>query len=305
MSRPAAPYSAQDFVLNPRQVGLIARLSLRESLRKRLVAVLLILSALFVGFYLYGVYRMYLDFLGRPGGVDAATGALGSALIPVNFAAIFGMYLASFLGSLMAVLSTVGSISGDVESGVVQSIISRPVSRAELVAGRWLGFSAVNLAYVLLLSLVMLGGVYLITGFMPPAPAQAILLMLLGIALITALTVLGSTMFTTLANGIGVFVLYGVGIAGGILASIGALVDSKTMQLLSRVANTLMPTNELWLGASYYLQHPEFNNAMKLSPLPLPTISSTPISGGMVLWGISLTLLSVLAAIWNFSRRDL
>ncbi|MDO4262911.1 MAG: ABC transporter permease [Deinococcus sp.] len=298
-------FKASDLTVQPHKVLLIAQLSLKESLRKRLVAVLLILTALFVGFYLYGVYRLHLDFLDRPGGIDPSTGELGSALIPVNFAAIFGMYLVSFLGSLMAVLSTVGSVSADVESGVVQSVISRPVSRAELVLGRWLGFSAVNLSYVLLVSAVMLGGVYLITGFLPPSALPATGLMLLGIALITALTVLGSTLFTTLANGIGVFVLYGVGIAGGILNSIGTLVNSPTMLTLSRVANTLMPTNELWLGASYYLQHPDFNATMKLSPLPLPTVSSDPISSGMVLWGAAMTVLAVLAAMWHFGRRDL
>ncbi|ADY26828.1 hypothetical protein Deipr_1694 [Deinococcus proteolyticus MRP] len=303
---PESPMSKlSDFNLDPRRVGLMAGLSLRESLRKRLVAVLLILTSLFVGFYLYGIHRMYLDFLDRPGGLDPVTGELGSALIPVNFAAMFGMYLVTFLGSLMAVLSTVGSVSADVESGVVQSIISRPVSRAELVAGRWLGFSAVNVAYVLLVSLVMLGGVYLITGFVPPNPAAAIALMLLSILLITALTVLGSTLFTTLANGIGVFVLYGVGMAGGILNAIGTLVNSPVMQTLSRVANTLMPTNELWLGASYHLQHPEVNAGLKLSPFPNPFFGSEAISPGTLLWAAALTVLAVLAAIWNFNRRDL
>ncbi|GHF93048.1 ABC transporter permease [Deinococcus piscis] len=294
-----------DFNLNPRRVGLMASLSLRESLRKRLVAVLLILTALFVGFYLYGIYRMYLDFLDRPGGLDPVTGELGSALIPVNFAAMFGMYLVTFLGSLMAVLSTVGSVSADVESGVVQSVISRPVSRAELVAGRWLGFSIVNAAYVLLVSAVMLGGVYLITGFMPPNPLAAIALIVLSILLTTALTVLGSTLFTTLANGIGVFVLYGVGMAGGFLNAIGTLVNSPVMQTLSRAANTLMPTNELWLGASYHLQHPEVNAGLKLSPVPNPLFGSDPVSPAMLLWSICLTVLAVLAAMWHFSRRDL
>ncbi|WP_261664505.1 ABC transporter permease [Deinococcus sp. Marseille-Q6407] len=294
-----------EFNLNPRRVQLIANLSLRESLRKRLVAVLLILTSLFVGFYLYGIHRMYLDFLDRPGGLDPVTGQLGSALLPINFATMFGMYLVTFLGSLMAVLSTVGSVSGDVESGVVQSIISRPVSRAELVAGRWLGFSVVNVLYVLLVSAAMLGGIYLLTGFVPPHPLMAIGLMLLSIVLITGLTVLGSTLFTTLANGIGVFVLYGVGMAGGILNSIGTLVNSPIMLTLSRIANTLMPTNELWLGASYYLQDPEVNAGLKLSPVPNPFFGSDPMNTGMLLWAIALTVLAVLAAMWNFSRRDL
>lgn len=298
-------FNPNDFNLNPRRVQLMASLSLRESLRKRLVAVLLVLTALFVGFYLYGIHRMYLDFVARPGGLDPVTGELGSALVPVSLAATFGMHLVTFLGSLMAVLSTVGSVSADVESGVVQSVVARPVSRAELVAGRWLGFSAVNVGYVLLVSVVMLGGVYLITGFLPPNPAVGIALMLLSILLITALTVLGSTLFTTLANGIGVFILYGVGIAGGILNSLGAFVNSPVMQTLSRVANTLMPTNELWLGASYYLQDPEVSALLQLSPMPTPFFSSEPMSAGMLLWAIGLTVLAVLGAMWNFSRRDL
>ncbi|MGI8748683.1 MAG: ABC transporter permease, partial [Deinococcus sp.] len=41
-----------------RNVLLIAELGLREALRKRLVLLLLVLTALFVGFYLYGILRL-------------------------------------------------------------------------------------------------------------------------------------------------------------------------------------------------------------------------------------------------------
>ena len=132
-----------------RNVLLIAELSLREATRKRLVSVLLVLSALFLGFFLFGVYRLELTLDQRAidAGLDGRS-PTGAANLPVMFSALFGMYLVYFLGSLMGVLSTVGAVSGDIENGVMQSVIARPVSRAQLVAGRWLGFTAVNVAYV-------------------------------------------------------------------------------------------------------------------------------------------------------------
>ncbi|GAA5534912.1 ABC transporter permease [Deinococcus metallilatus] len=289
-----------------RNALLIAELSLREAVRKRLVVVLLLLTAAFLGFYLYGVLRLEqtLDQRALDAGLDGRS-VTGAANLPVMYAAMFGMYLVFFLGSLMAVLSTVGAVSGDVESGVMQSVIARPISRAQLVLGRWLGFTVVNVLYVALVSAALLGGIFLITGFLPPAPVPAAALILLAITLITALTVLGSTLFTTLANGIGVFVLYGAGFAGGILATIGTFADSPTLTTLGRVANTLMPTNALWLGASYHLQPDVLRQLGEMTRGANPFFASTPVAPGLVVWAAVYALVAVLVAMWQFSRRDL
>lgn len=284
---------------------LIAELSLREALRKKLVSVLLILTALFIGFYLFGIYKMEvrLDSRAAEAGIDRSPG--GSGNVPVMFATMFGMYLVYFLGALMAVLSTVSSVSGDIENGVMQSVIARPVSRAGLVLGRWLGFAAVNVGYVTLLSVTLLGGVRLITGYSPPETLPAALLILLAVTLLTALTVLGSTLFTTLANGIGVFVLYGLGFTGGILSAIGSLSDTPTLTTLGKLANTLMPTNALWLGASYHLQPAIMRQMSDVSRGTNPFFASEPIAAWLIVWAAVLTGLAVLAGMWRFSRRDL
>lgn len=285
---------------------LIAELSLREAVRKRLVSVLLLLTALFIGFYLYGIYRLELNLDARAAeaGLDGRS-TTGASNLPVIYSAMFGMYLVYFLGSLMAVLSTVSAVSGDIENGVMQSVIARPVSRAGLVLGRWLGFTVVNVGYVLLLSVALLGGVYAITGYLPPNAAPAVGLILLGVALLTSLTVLGSTLFTTLANGIGVFVLYGVGFTGGILSSIGTFADTPTLTTLGKAANAVMPTNALWLGASYYLQPPILQQFNEMSRGANPFFATTPMQTGLLVWAVIMTVLAVLAAMWRFSRRDL
>ena len=120
-----------------RNALLIAELSLREAVRKRLVSVLLLLTALFLGFYLYGIVRLEgtLDQRSLEAGLDGRS-LNGASNLPVIYSAMFGMYLVYFLGSLMAVLSTVGAVSGDIENGVMQSVIARPISRAQLVLGR-------------------------------------------------------------------------------------------------------------------------------------------------------------------------
>lgn len=286
---------------------LIAELSLREAARKRLVAVLLLLTAAFLGFYLYGVVRLEqtLDQRAIDAGLEGGRSVNGAANLPVMYTAIFGMYLVYFLGALMAVLSTVGAVSGDIESGVMQSVIARPISRPALVLGRWLGFTAVNVSYVALLSAALLGGIRLITGFLPPDPLPAVALVLLAITLVTALTVLGSTLFTTLANGIGVFVLYSVGFAGGILSTIGSFADSPTLTVLGRLANALMPTNALWLGASYHLQPEVLRQLGEVARGANPFFASSPIPAGLIVWAAALTLLAVGLAMWRFRRRDL
>ncbi|WP_216325895.1 ABC transporter permease [Deinococcus aestuarii] len=289
-----------------RNALLIAELSLREAVRKRLVIVLLLLTAAFVGFYLYGIVRLEqtLDQRAFELGLDGRS-VYGAANAPVMYATLFGMYLVFFLGSLMAVLSTVGAVSGDVESGVMQSVIARPITRAQLVFGRWVGFTLVNVGYVALISGALLWGIRLITGFVPPAPLPAVGLILLAIALITALTVLGSTLFTTLANGIGVFVLYGVGFAGGILGTIGSFADSPTLTSLGRLANTLMPTNSLWLGASYHLQPEVLRQLGQAARGANPFFGSEPLAPGLIVWACALAVLAVAAGMWHFSRRDL
>ncbi|MBZ9714175.1 ABC transporter permease [Deinococcus multiflagellatus] len=289
-----------------RNALLIAELSLREAARKRLVAVLLLLTAAFLGFFLYGVYRLELTLDERAvaAGLDGRS-ITGASNLPVMYSAMFGMYLVYFLGSLMAVLSTVGAVSGDIENGVMQSVLARPVSRAQLVLGRWLGFAAVNVAYVALLSAGLLGGVYLLTGYLPPETLPAVALLLLAVTLLTALTVLGSTLFTTLANGIGVFVLYGVGFTGGILSFIGTFADTPTLLTLGRVANVIMPTNALWLGASYHLQPQVARDLGEVTRGANPFFGTAPADPALVAWAAVLSALAVAAAMWRFSRRDL
>lgn len=288
-----------------REIWLITRLSLQEARRKKLLALLFVLTALFVAFYLYGVYRLQLNLADRAAEAGLSGERRGLGALPIVMSSMFGLYLTYFLSSLLSVLSTVAAVSGDLETGVMQSIIARPVSRGQLVLGRWLGFTLVNSVYMLLLAAAILLGVYAITGYLPPEPFTALAYILLAIVLISTLTVLGSTLFATLANGIAVFVLYGLGTAGGILTALGGLASSPTMLTLGRAANVLMPTNALWLGASYHLQPESTLQIFRMGRVPAIVFATEPLPLGLLLWAVAYALGALLLAVWNFSRRDL
>lgn len=286
-----------------RSAMLIAGLSIKEATRKRLVSVLLILGGLFLGFYLFGIYKLEitLDARSAEAGIEDRQ-VTGVGNLPVIYANMFGMYLVYFLGSLMSVLATVGAISQDLETGVMQSMMARPLSRSGFVLGRWLGFSLVNLGYVGLMVAGLVGGMWFLSGYVAPELWTSLGLMSMAMLVLTSLTILGSTLFTTLANGIGVFVLYGVGFSGGILTLIGKLSNAPTLVTFGQIANVVMPTNALWLSAGYHLK-PRLLRDTGIK-IPDPIFGSAPAPSWLVPWAVALCVLALVGAIWRMKRRD-
>ncbi|WP_027480583.1 ABC transporter permease [Deinococcus pimensis] len=291
-----------------RNVLLVAELALREAVRRRLVLALLGLTVIFLGFYLYGVHLLQVRLAERAAdiGLDRP---LRSATFSYAFATLFGLYLVNFLGGLMAVLSSVGAVSGEVESGTIQSIAYKPVSRSQIVAGKWLGFAVVTVSYVVVLATGLLVGVRLITGFLPPDPVPAVALMALSVLVLLTLTILGGTFFTTLANGIGVFLLYGLGFAGGILSSVGAATDTPLLVRLGSVASYVMPSDSLWKGASYFLQPRTLIDLQRLREDAdgggNPFVGTTPPDPTFLVWTGAYVLVTLALALLIFRRRDL
>lgn len=292
-----------------RNILLVAELALREAVRRRLVLALVALTLIFLGFYLYGVHLLQARLAERASdlGFDRP---LRSANVTYAFATLFGLYLVNFLGGLMAVLSSVGAISGEVETGTIQTMAYKPVSRAQIVTGKWLGFAVINVLYVTLLSVGLVLGVRLLTGFTPPSPIPAVALINFTVLLLLTLTILGGTFFTTLANGIGVFLLYGLGFAGGILSSIGGSTDTPLLVRLGTWSTYVMPADALWKGASYYLQPQQLLDFQRYADNAgagggNPFLGTQPPSTTLLIWAGVYVVLALILALFIFRRRDL
>ncbi len=108
----------------------IAAYALRESTRRRVFAVVLVLTLAFLGLYAVGTEASF-DAVGDVGeGVPVEDEVLaGSTLLGL------AMFATMFLGCVLAVFLTLGAVRGDAERGLLQPLVVRPVGRTQLLAG--------------------------------------------------------------------------------------------------------------------------------------------------------------------------
>src|SRR5262252_800881 len=66
-----------------------------------------------------------------------------------------GLYAVDLLAVIMTILTSVDTLSGEIASGTIQAIATKPISRWQVLIGKWMGFAGMVTAYVAL----MFGGV--------------------------------------------------------------------------------------------------------------------------------------------------
>ena len=278
---------------------LVARHALRESLRRRIFAVVIALSIAFGALYAFGAHELFKDVSGfsdDSSGLDPKTLA-GATILGL---AMFGSL---FLGAVLAVFLTAGAVRGDAESGTLQPLIVRPLSRRRYLAGRLLAASLVSAGYV---AFAYLGAV-LITGLIGdwwPSNVLGSLIRLSGAAVvISALALLGSVFLTATANGIAVLMVYGAGLLAGLLGEIGDAIPSHSLQRIADVASWTLPFEELYRDALRELvgsAHGVTGAIIKLGPLG----GSHEAGPLLIPWAIAYVALATFLAGWAFMRRD-
>ena len=287
-----------------RAVPVIALYALRESLRRRVFAVVLVLTLVFLGLYGLGTEQAFDEVreLEGPGGATQA----GVDTTVVVGATLFGlsMFATLFLGTVLAVFLTLGVVGGDAERGLLQPLVVRPVGRAALLLGRWAGAAAVCAPYVLLVYL----GAALLTrwagGYWPDRVLGPGLGLAAAVCILAALSLLGSIYLSSTANGIAVFMVFGAGLVSGLLGQIGEALDSETLETVARVASWILPFEALYQAglAAITADTSGFTRfAVQLGPF------GGAQQGGALLWPWALAyLLGVGAlAVAGFRRRDL
>jgi Cu-processing system permease protein len=281
-------------------VLVVATYALRESLRRRVFAVVVVLTIAFGGLYAWGASELFKDVTGFGGnefGLDARTLA-GATLLGL---AMFGTL---FLGAVLAVFLTLSAVRGDAETGLLQPLIVRPLGRRQYLAGRFLAAAAVAFTYVG----VVYTGAVIITGiagdWWPQSPVGAGLRLMLAVVVVAALSLLGSIFLTATANGIGVLMIFGAGLLAGLLGSIGDALSSHTLQTIANTGSWLLPFEALYRDALRQLVQdiPGVTGAIvQLGPL-----GGSHDAGALLLpWiVVYLALVGVLGA-FAFGRRDL
>jgi ABC-type transport system involved in multi-copper enzyme maturation permease subunit len=279
---------------------IIARLALKESVRRRIFTVVLILTALFVALFTAATveaFNAHLSF-GRGRGALPISQATAVTLLGL------GMFSTLFLGTVLAVFLTLGAVRGDAESGLLQPLVVRPLGRHELLAGRFAGALSVCVPYVVALYAIVVLIVHQAGGFWPGAVVGPGLALAGAVAVLVALSLLGSVFMSAAANGIAMFMLYGAGLVSGLLSTIGHALSAPTVQTISNDLAIALPFEGLYQAGLHALGSNQSGLAGVLVNLG-PFGSSHHGGVGLDVWAIAYVVAVGLAAMWAFARRDL
>ena len=271
-------------------VWVIVGYGFREAVRRKMFAVVLVLTALFlVLFWLanHFVFRS-LDTITPPSGVNVDTRTFAGA-----FLLGLAMFATLFLGVVLAVFLTMGAVSGDAERGLLQPLVAR-----------FLGAGGVCTVYVL----AVYSAGMIITGltghWWPDRLLWPGVELAVGVLVVIALSLLGSVVLSATANGIAVFMLFGAGLVAGLLASIGHALNSHTIEHASTIASWALPFEALYQdGLRMITEH--------ASGLTGFLLQLGPFGGGYVhgwgirVWAVAYILVVGALALAAFRGRDL
>ncbi|MDQ2984613.1 MAG: ABC transporter permease [Actinomycetota bacterium] len=272
---------------------------LREALRRKVFVVVILLTLGFIALFWLGNHYAYGDLsnVGQPAGVDARTFVAATIMGLAMFAALF-------LGIVLAVFLTLGAIRGDAERGLLQPLVVRPVGRSTLLVARWLGAVAVTAPYVLIVYFTSMVIVGLEGDWWPHAKVVPGLELAGGVAVVAALSLLGSVFLSSTANGIGIFMIFGAGLITGLLGSIGHALSSHTLERWAKIAAYALPFEGLYQDALRGIAAGAGGGAEFL--IELGPLGGAYVGGLWVrLWVFVYLGLVAALALFSFSRRDL
>jgi Cu-processing system permease protein len=290
-------------------VAVIVGYALREALRRKVFVVVLLLTVAFLVLYAFGAVQIFQEVEEIvPGGAEGGAPhqeipideqvAVGATLLGLS---MFGTF---FLATVLAIFLTLGVVRGDAERGLLQPLVVRPVGRATLFVSRFLAAAAVAVPYVL----AVYGCAVAITraagGWTPDRLVTPGLELAAAVAIVAAISLLGSVFLTATANGIAVFMVFGAGLVAGLLGQIGEGLDSETLRSIADTAAWILPFEALYQDAlnrltadtfgltDFVVQLGPFGGAQAGGPLLFP-------------WALVYVALLGVVGVAGFSRRDL
>jgi ABC-type transport system involved in multi-copper enzyme maturation permease subunit len=283
-------------------IATIARLTVLEAVRRRLVWVLGLLTLLSVAFTGWGIERLVT--LARIDGVPEIQIQIGVSQILILVAFMF-----SFVLAMTAAFLAAPAIAGQVESGVILAIAARPIRRWEILLGTWLGLVVLIAGYAAAAGLLEIAVVRVLTGYGPPQPlaataflaGQAVILLTLGLVL--------GTRLPSIASGAIAVVAFGLGWMAGVLAGVGAFFGVPLLEDAARAARLVLPSDLLWRGVVFALEPPAIvlitagRRIPELSANPFYAAAPPPIEA--IAWSVAWTVLMLATGAWLLRRREL
>ena len=294
-------------------VLVVARWTVLEARRRRLLLAGVILSVAFVALFAVGFFLLYQDqqrALAENPAVGAGVLAAREELLAIStILVVLGLYGVQFLAALLGLFLGVASVSPEIDSGALHAVLARPLSRLEYLLGRFLALAGLLTAYVVVMSGSLLLIARIVAGYQPGDVTRVVGLMVLQVLILLAVSLLGSTVLPTLANGVVMLVLFGLAWLGGIIAFVATIPPgNELMANLGTAVSLLLPADAVWRGASYHVLPPSFLVASSFASgdnVGIPFASTEPLAPAMLAWALAYPVACLALAVAAFRRRDL
>ena len=221
-------------------VMIVARLTLREAVRRRLLWALVGLTALIVVLTWWGFSR-----IAEASPVTGPVEELAVSQVMVMLAFMF-----SFVLAMTAVFAGSPAIGPDIENGLLLAILARPIRRSEVLLGRWLGLAVVLVAYAIVAGYLELAAVVLATGYAPVDPLAAPMYLAGEALVLLTLSIVLSTRIASVAGGAMAVVAFGLAWMAGVLGGVGEAFNSDVLRNAGTLARLILPSDVMWRGSA-------------------------------------------------------
>ena len=227
-----------------RDLQTIGGYALREAVRRKVLLVVVVLTIGFLGLYAFGSYQAFQEVT-RVNGPASATGLEEEVLTGSTLLGL-AMFVTLFLGTVLAVFVTLNAVRGDAERGLLQPLVVRPVGRSTLLLARFLAASAVCVVYVQIVYWSAVGLTQATGSYYPGNALAGALSLAAAVIVIVAIALLGTTLLSSTANGIAIFMVFGAGLAAGLIGQIGEALGSDTLERISSITTWALPFEALY-----------------------------------------------------------
>ena len=273
--------------------------AIKESVRKKMFLVVLLLTGVFIGLFWLGTNELFqeVDDISPPAGIDATT-LVGATTLGL------GMFGTLFLGTVLAVFLTLSAVRGDAERGLLQPLVVRPLGRATFLGARFAGAVAVCALYVIAVYGATVAIVQLEGGWEPDRLVAPALELAVAVSILAGLSLLGSVFLSATANGVAVFMVFGAGLVAGLLGQIGEALDSETLRNLAHDASWILPFEALYQDGLHRLTVD--TGGFTGFVLQLGPFGGAQAGGDRLFpWVVAYLALLAVVALAGFARKDL
>ncbi len=220
-------------------IWTLAGLTVREAVRRRIFLAGLIISALYVGF-------AFLPLHIKPGllvGLDMASARNNTGRI----FAWLGCGTIKFFGAVLAVALSAGAITTEVDRGVLAVIVPKPIPRAAIYLGKWLGIVFLLAVCVAVWGGLLAWGIWKQTGTYHTHIWGGVLAAGLFPLLFTTLTLCFSTFATYALSSSLALIAAGIALAEDLLhnLSLPTRLDVPLLDTLSKIAGYIVPLGRM------------------------------------------------------------